>query len=136
MPLAACAWTRFPTRRADRGARTHAYRLTAAKEEGATIEIEGKKVALPEEKMVPHVERVAPLVADEVEIAFVAVLRDGSLVTNPKPPLLQYANAHGAGPEFFAAVQDGFFVGQVMKATKGQANPALVNDTLKKLLEG
>jgi len=28
----------------------------------------------------------------------------------------------------------GFFVGQVMKATKGAANPALVNDTLKKLL--
>ncbi len=30
----------------------------------------------------------------------------------------------------------GFFVGQVMKATKGQANPQLVNDVLKKLLEG
>jgi aspartyl-tRNA(Asn)/glutamyl-tRNA(Gln) amidotransferase subunit B len=28
----------------------------------------------------------------------------------------------------------GFFVGQVMKATKGSANPALVNATLKKLL--
>jgi aspartyl-tRNA(Asn)/glutamyl-tRNA(Gln) amidotransferase subunit B len=28
----------------------------------------------------------------------------------------------------------GFFVGQVMKATKGSANPALVNDLLKKLL--
>jgi aspartyl-tRNA(Asn)/glutamyl-tRNA(Gln) amidotransferase subunit B len=28
----------------------------------------------------------------------------------------------------------GFFVGQVMKATKGSANPALVNDVLKKLL--
>jgi aspartyl-tRNA(Asn)/glutamyl-tRNA(Gln) amidotransferase subunit B len=28
----------------------------------------------------------------------------------------------------------GFFVGQVMKATKGAANPALVNDLLKKLL--
>ena len=27
-----------------------------------------------------------------------------------------------------------FFVGQVMKASRGQANPALVNDTLKKLL--
>ncbi len=25
----------------------------------------------------------------------------------------------------------GFFVGQVMKATKGQANPALVNDLLR-----
>lgn len=29
----------------------------------------------------------------------------------------------------------GFFVGQVMKATKGSANPQLVNETLKKLLE-
>ncbi|HEY8075486.1 MAG TPA: Asp-tRNA(Asn)/Glu-tRNA(Gln) amidotransferase subunit GatB [Labilithrix sp.] len=28
----------------------------------------------------------------------------------------------------------GYFVGQVMKATKGSANPQLVNDTLKKLL--
>jgi aspartyl-tRNA(Asn)/glutamyl-tRNA(Gln) amidotransferase subunit B len=28
----------------------------------------------------------------------------------------------------------GFFVGQVMKATKGSANPALVNDLLKQLL--
>ena len=28
----------------------------------------------------------------------------------------------------------GFFVGQVMKMTKGSANPALVNATLKKLL--
>jgi aspartyl-tRNA(Asn)/glutamyl-tRNA(Gln) amidotransferase subunit B len=30
----------------------------------------------------------------------------------------------------------GFFVGQVMKATKGSANPQLVNETLKLLLEG
>jgi aspartyl-tRNA(Asn)/glutamyl-tRNA(Gln) amidotransferase subunit B len=29
----------------------------------------------------------------------------------------------------------GFFVGQVMKATKGSANPALVNDLLKRLLD-
>jgi aspartyl-tRNA(Asn)/glutamyl-tRNA(Gln) amidotransferase subunit B len=29
----------------------------------------------------------------------------------------------------------GFFVGQVMKATKGSANPKLVNDTLKRLLD-
>ena len=28
----------------------------------------------------------------------------------------------------------GFFVGQVMKASRGQANPQLVNDTLKRLL--
>jgi aspartyl-tRNA(Asn)/glutamyl-tRNA(Gln) amidotransferase subunit B len=30
----------------------------------------------------------------------------------------------------------GFFVGQVMKSTKGQANPALVNDILKEELKG
>lgn len=30
----------------------------------------------------------------------------------------------------------GFFVGQAMKATKGSANPQLVNETLKRLLEG
>jgi aspartyl-tRNA(Asn)/glutamyl-tRNA(Gln) amidotransferase subunit B len=29
----------------------------------------------------------------------------------------------------------GFFVGQVMKATKGSANPALVNEVLKKKLQ-
>ena len=30
----------------------------------------------------------------------------------------------------------GFFVGQVMKASKGQANPAMVNDVLRKKLDG
>jgi len=30
----------------------------------------------------------------------------------------------------------GFFVGQVMKATKGKANPQLVNELLKKMLTG
>ncbi len=30
----------------------------------------------------------------------------------------------------------GFFVGQVMKATQGKANPAQVNDLLRKLLAG
>ena len=30
----------------------------------------------------------------------------------------------------------GWFVGQVMKATQGQANPQLVNQVLKKKLEG
>ena len=30
----------------------------------------------------------------------------------------------------------GFFVGQVMKATAGKANPAQVNDLLKRLLAG
>ena len=30
----------------------------------------------------------------------------------------------------------GWFVGQVMKATRGQANPQLVNEMLKRKLEG
>ena len=30
----------------------------------------------------------------------------------------------------------GFFVGQIMRATQGKANPALVNDLLKKKLAG
>ena len=30
----------------------------------------------------------------------------------------------------------GFFVGQVMKATQGKANPALVNELLRKKLAG
>lgn len=30
----------------------------------------------------------------------------------------------------------GFFVGQVMKASKGQANPGMVNQRLKELLKG
>ncbi len=30
----------------------------------------------------------------------------------------------------------GFFVGQVMKATQGKANPQLINDLLKKMLAG
>ncbi|MGH6943334.1 MAG: Asp-tRNA(Asn)/Glu-tRNA(Gln) amidotransferase subunit GatB, partial [Geminicoccaceae bacterium] len=30
----------------------------------------------------------------------------------------------------------GWFVGQVMKATRGQANPQLVNQVLRKKLEG
>ena len=30
----------------------------------------------------------------------------------------------------------GFLVGQVMKVTKGKANPAMVNDLMRKLLAG
>ena len=30
----------------------------------------------------------------------------------------------------------GFFIGQVMKATAGKANPAMLNDLLKKKLAG
>jgi aspartyl-tRNA(Asn)/glutamyl-tRNA(Gln) amidotransferase subunit B len=45
---------------------------------------------------------------------------------NPK----QAAGYRGGNPKLL-----GFFVGQVMKATQGKANPELVNDILKKLLK-
>jgi aspartyl-tRNA(Asn)/glutamyl-tRNA(Gln) amidotransferase subunit B len=47
------------------------------------------------------------------------------------------ANAKAVA-EFRAGKQQtfGFLVGQVMKATKGKANPALVNDLLRKMLAG
>jgi len=44
---------------------------------------------------------------------------------NPK----QVAQYKGGNPKII-----GFFVGQVMKATQGKANPEMVNDILKKLL--
>jgi aspartyl-tRNA(Asn)/glutamyl-tRNA(Gln) amidotransferase subunit B len=47
------------------------------------------------------------------------------IAENPK----QAEQLRGGKPALF-----GFFVGQVMKATKGSANPQLVNDTLKRLL--
>ena len=53
------------------------------------------------------------------------VIRD-VLATNPKQ-LEQYKKGKTA--------TFGFFVGQVMKATRGQANPQLVNELLKKILE-
>ena len=54
-------------------------------------------------------------------------LVEQALAANPKQ-LAQYR----AGKESLL----GFFVGQVMKATGGQANPGLVNDILKKKLGG
>jgi aspartyl-tRNA(Asn)/glutamyl-tRNA(Gln) amidotransferase subunit B len=52
---------------------------------------------------------------------------DEVIAANPKQ-LEQYR----AGKKTVA----GFFVGQIMKASKGQANPALVNDLLTKKLDG
>ena len=43
----------------------------------------------------------------------------------------QLADYRGGKEKLF-----GFFVGQVMKATQGKANPQLVNDLLKKMLAG
>jgi aspartyl-tRNA(Asn)/glutamyl-tRNA(Gln) amidotransferase subunit B len=53
-------------------------------------------------------------------------LIDQVIAANPKQ-LEQYR----AGKKTLA----GFFVGQVMKTTKGQANPALLNDLVVKKLE-
>jgi len=47
-------------------------------------------------------------------------------------PLTLLAAPPGAGKTALL----GFFVGQVMNATKGSANPQLVNETLKRLLGG
>lgn len=51
---------------------------------------------------------------------------DAVLAANPD----KVAEYRGGKDKLF-----GFFVGQVMKATQGKANPALVNDTLKKKLD-
>ena len=52
---------------------------------------------------------------------------DEIIAANPK----QLADYRSGKDKLF-----GFFVGQVMKATQGKANPAQVNDLLKKLLAG
>jgi aspartyl-tRNA(Asn)/glutamyl-tRNA(Gln) amidotransferase subunit B len=52
---------------------------------------------------------------------------DEVIAANPKQ-----VEGYKAGKKTLA----GFFVGQVMKASKGQANPALVNEILTKKLEG
>jgi aspartyl-tRNA(Asn)/glutamyl-tRNA(Gln) amidotransferase subunit B len=55
-----------------------------------------------------------------------AEIIDGVIAANPKP-----AAEYRAGKEKLF----GFFVGQVMKETKGQANPQLLNELLKKKLQ-
>ena len=50
------------------------------------------------------------------------------VINNNQPSLEQYR----AGKDRLF----GFFVGQVMKASKGKANPAMVNELLKKTLAG
>jgi aspartyl-tRNA(Asn)/glutamyl-tRNA(Gln) amidotransferase subunit B len=52
---------------------------------------------------------------------------DGVIAANPKQ-----VEQYRAGKKTVA----GFFVGQVMRATKGQANPALLNELVTKKLEG
>jgi aspartyl-tRNA(Asn)/glutamyl-tRNA(Gln) amidotransferase subunit B len=53
--------------------------------------------------------------------------------------IVEVLAANPAQVEQFRAGQEkvfGFFVGQIMKASKGKANPALVNDLLKRKLSG
>jgi len=57
----------------------------------------------------------------------IEALIDQVIATNPKQ-----VEQYRAGKKTVA----GFFVGQVMKATKGQANPALLNELVTKKLEG
>jgi len=52
---------------------------------------------------------------------------DEIIAANPKQ-----VEQYRAGKKTLA----GFFVGQVMKASKGQANPALLNELVVKKLEG
>jgi len=61
------------------------------------------------------------------DTAAIEKLIDEVIAANPKQ-LEQYR----AGKKSVA----GFFVGQIMKASKGHANPALVNELLSKKLEG
>ena len=60
-------------------------------------------------------------------VAAIEALIDEVIAANPK----QVENYRG-GKKTVA----GFFVGQVMKASKGQANPALLNQLVTKKLDG
>ena len=57
----------------------------------------------------------------------IEALIDQVIAANPKQ-----VEQYRAGKKTMA----GFFVGQVMKASKGQANPALLNQLVTKKLEG
>jgi len=57
----------------------------------------------------------------------IEALIDQVIAANPKQ-----VEQYRAGKKTMA----GFFVGQVMKASKGQANPALLNELVTKKLEG
>jgi aspartyl-tRNA(Asn)/glutamyl-tRNA(Gln) amidotransferase subunit B len=63
-------------------------------------------------------------VSDEASLSTAV---DKILAANPK----QLAEYRSGKTKVF-----GFFVGQVMKETKGQANPQVVNELLQKKLEG
>jgi aspartyl-tRNA(Asn)/glutamyl-tRNA(Gln) amidotransferase subunit B len=61
------------------------------------------------------------------DVSAIEKLIDEVIATNPKQ-----VEQYRAGKKTMA----GFFVGQVMKASKGQANPALLNELVTKKLEG
>jgi aspartyl-tRNA(Asn)/glutamyl-tRNA(Gln) amidotransferase subunit B len=61
------------------------------------------------------------------DVSAIEALIDEVIATNPKQ-----VEQYRAGKKTVA----GFFVGQVMKASKGQANPALLNELVTKKLEG
>jgi len=61
------------------------------------------------------------------DVAAIEKLIDEVIAANPKQ-----VEQYRAGKKTMA----GFFVGQVMRATKGQANPALLNELVTKKLEG
>ena len=80
------------------------------------------KTGLPPQKIIE--EKGLVQITDEGELAktITAIIE-----ANPA----QLADYRGGKEKLF-----GFFVGQVMKATQGKANPQLVNDMLKKMLAG
>jgi aspartyl-tRNA(Asn)/glutamyl-tRNA(Gln) amidotransferase subunit B len=61
------------------------------------------------------------------DAAAIAKLIDEAIAANPKQ-----VEQYRGGKKTMA----GFFVGQVMRASKGQANPALLNELVVKKLEG
>ncbi|MGA2539285.1 MAG: Asp-tRNA(Asn)/Glu-tRNA(Gln) amidotransferase subunit GatB [Terracidiphilus sp.] len=61
------------------------------------------------------------------DVSAIEALIDEVIATNPKQ-----VEQYRAGKKTVA----GFFVGQVMRASKGQANPALLNELVTKKLEG
>jgi aspartyl-tRNA(Asn)/glutamyl-tRNA(Gln) amidotransferase subunit B len=70
-------------------------------------------------------ERVKP--EQITDASAIEAMIDQVIAANPKQ-----VEQYRAGKKTMA----GFFVGQVMKASKGQANPALLNELVTKKLEG
>jgi aspartyl-tRNA(Asn)/glutamyl-tRNA(Gln) amidotransferase subunit B len=80
------------------------------------------KTGLPPQKIIE--EKGLVQITDEGELA-----RTITAIMEANPQ--QLADYQSGKEKLF-----GFFVGQVMKATQGKANPQMVNDLLKKMLAG